>query len=1271
MKRILLFMMMCVCVSIGAWADPSFTESGSTITIYSNGDPTLNGIESFSNGSGSLWQTWQIQNKTLSIVGDLNQTGLDKLDSCLPTDNYGAAKLDLSGATIIGDITSLPTHVTVNKCILPAGMNIPATIGDNMKYVYSPASSTSNPRLYIADSTITLDDIDIDKTTLSTSNKLAISGPASEAYYDYLVNTEGIDPSCIDFEVPSYVIDGCNITINMPEDGSKTLEDELSSALSKVSAPCKLIVNGPVTQTDIQCNALSNANVSIIDFSGATFKNSSGVEDNTIISNFDNDNVEYMFFPSGFTTSMLGNIEKTETKNANLKVIGSMTTHANETLPIVYSSDETNEALRNTVGEQTINSKELAVYSFESNNVAAFKTAFSSVEGMNDFDKLSMAGTLGDNDLSTDHSNKTSRVFGQSNLHYFDFTGATFDNCNISYTYQDENYQQQTVTESSNALYYLSSYNVFTCKLPTGNTEIPRGTFYTNNGGWSSPICEITIPEKNTTLGIPGYSKIGNYALYGNHLTTFTLPSTITEVGSYAFANSPTLTDFEMEALDNNCTFGDHAFATCGQLKHVTLSEKVQNISDYMFYQCLLLESIRIPSTCSTIGNFAFYECYEMHHITIPEGVEEIYSSAFELTGLTDIYVMATTPSKVPKIYSMDPHKYGNMDAQSTFTQQRACGYDTYPKWHSSDLGNNTEYGYNEVVSWYQAEMSSEKGLGTGRALAALHYPDEMKPFYEGINVKTYYENMHTAGKITDAEWEAIQAIPGMGDATDWIQYAETSWQDNIQTKISGTDSEGNSFVYLPQAYSLHGADFYDPQLGPDKDGMYYPTYEDYRMRLAAGATGSTDPTSYGTVLSQWGWRQFPLAVSIGDAGYETYDKEYDETWYTMAFPWKMTDEQLFESFNQKLEIVEFVGAEVLETDDETTEDVVEYSMVFHFDHVADTYYIDNDDVEYLREPDIDPETNTQRTRMINGEERRLWKYTNKSASADIVTYPENIPSETDFSAEAIVIRKQYARYLNIKNIMVKAGHPYMIHPAHGAKPGQPATIYINGVTKVKAAEGKTLAETLRALTVTESVTKTATTDGTFGTPGVYEFINPVTGGTGAYTFIGNIDDKEKNAAGEVTSNGAQDMPIPSYFLAVEMPTGPDGKPNPANKNEIYPKYYRKKSGGIGKWSQYSAIIVPEESAINNIEVLRGMTIPAAGTNTAKAGVVFGEWYQVDSHEIQAITTEAREKGLPVQEVKLNVVYNINGQIVRNGTDSIQGLPKGMYIVNGKKYMVK
>ena len=36
-----------------------------------------------------------------------------------------------------------------------------------------------------------------------------------------------------------------------------------------------------------------------------------------------------------------------------------------------------------------------------------------------------------------------------------------------------------------------------------------------------------------------------------------------------------------------------------------------------------------------------------------------------------------------------------------------------------------------------------------------------------------------------------------------------------------------------------------------------------------------------------------------------------------------------------------------------------------------------------------------------------------------------------------------------------------------------------------------------------------------------------------------------------------------------------------------------------------------------------------------------------------------------------NTVYNLNGQVVRTNTTSLEGLAKGIYIVNGKKYIVK
>ena len=34
-------------------------------------------------------------------------------------------------------------------------------------------------------------------------------------------------------------------------------------------------------------------------------------------------------------------------------------------------------------------------------------------------------------------------------------------------------------------------------------------------------------------------------------------------------------------------------------------------------------------------------------------------------------------------------------------------------------------------------------------------------------------------------------------------------------------------------------------------------------------------------------------------------------------------------------------------------------------------------------------------------------------------------------------------------------------------------------------------------------------------------------------------------------------------------------------------------------------------------------------------------------------------------------VYNMNGQVVRRNATSVEGLPKGIYIMNNKKYIVK
>lgn len=818
---------------------------------------------------------------------------------------------------------------------------------------------------------------------------------------------------------------------------------------------------------------------------------------------------------------------------------------------------------------------------------------------------------------------------------------------------------------------YLRVLNAYAAKLesvvfPKTLEHIPNYCCYSLGSNGCQNLSEVVFPTDAESF------TIGDYAFHHTALTSLLIPGSVTNIGDYAFATCDKITDIEMEALSNTCHFDNYVFANCSALKHVTLSEKVENIGDYQFNQCGLLESIRIPSTCKTIGSYAFYECFSIHQMTIPEGVELIKINAFELAGITDLYIMASSIDKVPKIYAMSPTGEG----PSTFSYQRTTGNNTAPQSHRDEMGEGSTVHYDEAMSWYQEEQSGPQGLGTGNCLLAIHYPESMKPFYEAINVKDFYTDAQLATIPLQTLQSGIQhyytpdeyvaMVPETEGRRDYVQHE----LDNV--KLDGTDPAYNfgdvEYQYLPQTYAVDAfttGHNNDPVIGPDADGRYYPNQHDYWIRMAAGAT-STQAGGVGgeEVASAWGWRQFPLATSVESIGETPYEKEYDDTWYTMCFPWKMVDNQLFMAFNQKMEIVEFVGAEVLDVDDSSTENVKEYSLVFHFEDVAATYYMDDNNVEYSRERDGD---------RVDAAGHKLYVYTNKTNPNDVVRCPEEVTNGSYNPKNASdEVKEAYGRYLSIQNIMVLPGHPYMIHPSIGAAPGVPAKVYINGVKKIVPGEGlytsysslEAVAEDNRVERTVSSRTRTRTynEDGTvtdtYSGPEVWT--NPETGAGGKYYFIGNINEAAEKDG--VSDEGKKDLPKGCYYLGL-----PDGKK--------YPKYFKRKSVGTKLWSQYSAIILPDADAVANVEKLNGMTVRTSSGGQAKGATMeIGAWDFNDMtivDDISPIIDEALEKDKSAKILHMNVVYNIKGQVVRADSGSVEGLPKGIYIVNGKKYMIK
>ena len=866
-------------------------------------------------------------------------------------------------------------------------------------------------------------------------------------------------------------------------------------------------------------------------------------------------------------------------------------------------------------------------------------------------DALVISGNINNGDISV-HNEATDPNGTQNDADKFESNGAIpafyIDNKQTPLKSVD---MSDAVIDDYKHLRVLNAYgsNLESVVFPKTVTRIPNYCCYSMGNNGNKNLANIVFPTEAETL------QIGDYAFHHTAIKSLLIPSSVTQVGDFAFATCPNLYDVEMEALKADCLFGNNVFEQCPALQHVTLSEKVKNIGDYMFNMCGLLESIRIPSTCTTIGSYAFQFCYSIHEVTIPEGVELIKLNAFEGAGLTDLYIMATSIDKLPKIYAMSP----TGDGPSTFTYQRTTGNNTIPRAHESDL---PDADYDEVMTWYQEEQSGSEGLGTGNCLTALHYPESLKPFFEAIDVTEFYTEEELASIPLQTLQSGIQHYYTPDEYLAWVSAQDQATLqaivDNEMMEGYGTgaaatfiDEDGNpvEYQYLPQSYGV------DPKkdgsgtklFGPDKDGRYYPNQTSYLLRMAAGATSAQAGGVGGEeVASAWGWRQFPLAASIESIGEIPFEKEYDDTWYTMCFPWRMIDNQLFSAFNQKCEIVEFKGAEMVKQDDEN------YNLVFHFDDVAATYYMDDAGVEYSRERDGS---------RVDAAGHNLYVYTSKE-DGTVVKAPDPLPTSNSGTQEA---KEQYGKYLTIQNIMVLPGHPYMIHPSIGATPGNPATVYINGVKKITVGGENDTYASYDELAESQKVNKVVAEISSTGEAVADVWKTPDGKDGGSYTFIGNINDAVETVdetTGEVTSSdyGKKDMPLPCYFLGVKAGT-------------IYPKYYRRTTGGQKKWSQYSAIIVPDEAAKKNIEAFMSSSSASAG---AKMGdVVFGDWEIVDENQMATVidnaVAEGKEKNEPAKIQHLNVVYNIKGQVIRNNSTSVEGLPKGLYIVNGKKYMVK
>ena len=185
----------------------------------------------------------------------------------------------------------------------------------------------------------------------------------------------------------------------------------------------------------------------------------------------------------------------------------------------------------------------------------------------------------------------------------------------------------------------------------TNLTSVTIGDSVTTIGEWAFYSCysliSVTIGDSVTTIGERVFSGCDS-------LTSVTIPDSVTTIGERAFTGCDSLKEFKGKfAADNGrCLIVDgvlNSFANgCGATEY-TIPNSVTTIGSYAFYGCTSLTSVTIPDIVTTIGDAAFYGCESLTSVTIPDSVTTIGDYAF---AYCDSLTSVTIPDSVTTIGS-------------------------------------------------------------------------------------------------------------------------------------------------------------------------------------------------------------------------------------------------------------------------------------------------------------------------------------------------------------------------------------------------------------------------------------------------------------------------------------------------------------------------------------------------------------------------------------------------------------------------------------------
>lgn len=189
---------------------------------------------------------------------------------------------------------------------------------------------------------------------------------------------------------------------------------------------------------------------------------------------------------------------------------------------------------------------------------------------------------------------------------------------------------------------FAGCFSLVEFKLASGHNGfiVENGVLYNKE---MTTLIAYPAGKTESTFTVPStVNTIGSYAFFRNkELSTITLPDRIynstdpakidiygiSTIGSYAFFGCKELTGIVIPDITSSVEI--YAFAYCTKLSTIDFGKEYKTINPHTFEGCTAVVDLVIPETIEVIDDFAFYNCTAMKTLVIGSKVREIGENAF------------------------------------------------------------------------------------------------------------------------------------------------------------------------------------------------------------------------------------------------------------------------------------------------------------------------------------------------------------------------------------------------------------------------------------------------------------------------------------------------------------------------------------------------------------------------------------------------------------------------------------------------------------------